>query len=140
MKPGKFTLEVENKLENMPAISDFVAETLANAGVSDAFASRVQVAIDEASSNVINYAYDGSPGTVKLTLEITAAELIITVADHGKPFNPLYAPTPDTDLSVEERPIGGLGIHLIKNLMDAVDYSYDPASGNELIMKKHLAK
>jgi serine/threonine-protein kinase RsbW len=61
----------------------------------------------------------------------------VQIKDDGKPFNPLIAPDPDIKVPIEERKIGGLGIYLVRRLMDELDYTQDSGE-NVLVMKKHL--
>ena len=106
------------------------------AGVSAAFAEfaaahavpapirrSVSVALDEILSNTIAYGFAGREGgAVSIEVELRSDRLCVTLTDNGKPFNPLEMSAPDTALPVEERQIGGLGIHLARRLMDDVAY------------------
>jgi anti-sigma regulatory factor (Ser/Thr protein kinase) len=141
MKQNKFELEVKNTINNLPVISDFVADVLTHFEADHATVNRVQLAVDEACTNIIKYAYSGEGvGRLKLVLELEGNELIITVTDWGKPFDPNTIPPPDLNSEVEERQIGGLGIYFIKKLMDDVSYSFDTEKGNRLILKRKLLK
>lgn len=94
--------------------------------------------MEEAVSNIIFYAYDKDQmieDAVLISLRFNGADLIIRVEDHGKPFDPTARLDPDITLSAEERPIGGLGIFLIKNIMDEVSYSREEGR-NILLMSK----
>jgi serine/threonine-protein kinase RsbW len=99
----------------------------------------VNLALDEVVTNIIRYAYNDNgllhPIVVRLTFEdgVLAAQ----VEDDGRAFNPLEAPAPDIDASIEERPVGGLGIHLVRSMMDSVEYRRDDGR-NVFIMKKRL--
>lgn len=141
MKQNKFELEVKNTINNLPVISDFVADVLTYFEADHATVNHVQLAVDEACTNVIKYAYSGEGvGRLKLVLELEGNELIITVTDWGKPFDPNTIPPPDLNSEVAERKIGGLGIYFIKKLMDDVSYSFDTEKGNRLILKRKLLK
>jgi anti-sigma regulatory factor (Ser/Thr protein kinase) len=81
------------------------------------------VVLDEVASNVVNYAYGGgSDRPIVVEARAEAGELQVEVIDEGPPFNPLERPAPATDQPLSQRPIGGLGIHIVKELMDEVDY------------------
>lgn len=81
------------------------------------------VVLDEVTSNVVNYAYGGgSDRPIVVEARAEAGQLQVEVIDEGPPFNPLERSTPDTDQPLSERPIGGLGIHIVRELMDEVDY------------------
>lgn len=81
------------------------------------------VVLDELLHNTISYGFEGREGgEVSIEVELHPDRLSVTLTDDGKPFNPLGLPAPDTTLSVEQRPIGGLGIHLVRQMMDEVSY------------------
>ena len=98
----------------------------------------VNLALDEVVTNVIRYAHDDGrqhPIVVRLTLE--PGVLTADVEDDGRPFNPLEAPAPDLEASIEHRPIGGLGIHLVRSVMSSVAYRRENGR-NVLKMQKSL--
>jgi anti-sigma regulatory factor (Ser/Thr protein kinase) len=74
--------------------------------------AQVQLAVDEACSNVILYAYSGQKGIIKLALELVGDDFIVTIIDRGKPFDPTAVPPPDLEADLNERKIGGLGMEL----------------------------
>lgn len=96
----------------------------------------VNLALDEVVTNIIRYAHDDGrqhPIVVRLTLE--PGVLTVEVEDDGRAFNPLEAPAPDLHASIEDRPIGGLGIHLVRSVMTSVEYQREDGR-NLLTMKK----
>jgi len=138
MKKGRFELEVDNRLENLSVISDFIGKAMRQIGAKEKSIAEVQLAVDEACSNVILYAYPGRKGTVKLALGLVGDDLIVTIRDRGKPFDPTSVPPPDLEADLDERRIGGLGMHFMRQVMDEVSYSFDAEEGNKLTMRKHL--
>jgi len=138
MDQNRFELEVTSKIDNLPVIIDFVGEKLLKFRADPATISRVQLAVDEASTNIIKYAYGEKEGLLKLIMELNHDELIITLINWGKPFDPTSIPPPDLDSALEDRKIGGLGMYFIRKLMDEVSYSFDTVKGNRLILKKRL--
>lgn len=99
---------------------------------------------EEACRNVIAHAYPpGAPGPLELRAEavrLGARRAVrLTVEDQGRPFDPLSLPPPALGLPLEQRPIGGLGVHLIRSLSDEQRYRRDPERGNVLVVVKHLA-
>ncbi|MDE3118083.1 MAG: ATP-binding protein [Nitrospirota bacterium] len=99
----------------------------------------VTLCVDEVVTNIIGYAYaDQADHRITLRLSLQADELAAEVEDDGKPFNPLDAPEPDLSLPLEERPIGGLGVHFVRKLMDGVEYRREQGK-NLLVMKKHVS-
>jgi len=96
----------------------------------------VNLALDEVVTNIIRYAHDDGrqhPIVIRLTLE--PGVLTVEVEDDGRAFNPLEAPAPDLHASIEDRPIGGLGIHLVRSVMTSVEYRREDGR-NLLTMKK----
>ena len=94
-------------------------------GVSDLVVQRFCLALDEIITNVISYGFEDVPGDPSIRVDFGLGDglLEVRVEDNGHSFNPLAdAPLPDFTLSVDERPIGGLGIHLAKNLVDDISY------------------
>jgi serine/threonine-protein kinase RsbW len=133
-----FKIELESKVDSLPVIGDFIESTLTQFKADAGMIYKVQLAVDEACTNVINYAYAGGVGPIILSLELVGEEIIITVTDRGTPFDPTTVPPPDTSSDVDERKIGGLGIFFIRQIMDSVSYSFDPQVGNQLIFKKKI--
>ena len=99
----------------------------------------IQLSIEEAVENVVRYAYEGGIGWLEVQTTLNENNLVLTVElrDAGTPFNPLEKPDPDITLSIEDRPVGGLGIFLCKQLMNEVSYRYEDGC-NILTMKKKL--
>jgi len=106
--------------EGLPALLDALEEELAGRGVPMAVASSVLIAADEVISNILNHG--GAHAAVEVAGRVSAGRITVSIIDDGAAFDPLAAAAPDTTLDVEEREIGGLGIHLVRKLMDRVDY------------------
>ena len=85
---------------------------------------RLELALDEVLSNVVRHAYaDRTAGIIDITFVLTDAEFQVSVADDGPAYDPLATPQPDTRSPIETRRPGGLGVHLVRNLMDRVEYA-----------------
>jgi serine/threonine-protein kinase RsbW len=98
----------------------------------------VNLALDEVVTNIIRYAYDdGRKHSIVIRLALEDGVLSAQVEDDGRAFNPLEMPPPDITASIEDRPIGGLGIHLVRSVMNSVEYRREDGR-NMLIMKKRL--
>ena len=99
---------------------------------------RIDVAVEEIFVNIASYAYTDAPGDAEITAEMddTTGQAVFTLADSGKPFDPLAKPDPDITLSAEERGIGGLGIYMVKKSMDDVAYRYENGKNILSIRKK----
>lgn len=100
----------------------------------------VNLVIEEIITNTIKYGYD-LPGEHLIEVEVTldADEVCVEIHDDGHAFDPFHQPEPDTSLPIEERPIGGLGIHLVKNMMDSCEYRRE-GDRNIMRVKKSLAE
>lgn len=122
---GKPTLAVELKNQNteLQRFTRLLTEFGATHGVPEETLFRVHLSLDEILVNVVRYAYeDEDDHVIHVIATWDGEEIIVEIQDDGKPFNPLDAPEPDTDESLEEREIGGLGIHLVRTMMDDVSY------------------
>ena len=124
MKSGGNTkrLTVDATDASLPAVSEFTDGILSECDCSTKTQMQIRVAIEEIFVNIAHYAYDGATGSADVIFEINDDTLSITFRDSGKPYNPLEKADPDTTLSAEERNIGGLGIFMVKKLMDSVSY------------------
>ena len=135
----QLTLHVRNSLTAMTDAIEVAARWLAEQHAppaADYFASLV---IEELVTNCIKYGYgDTNEHNIEIELKYVAAGLTVTVTDDGQRFNPLELPEPDVNLPVEERSIGGLGIHLLRKMSDRIDYSWENGH-NRLTLHKTLA-
>ena len=133
-------LILHNDIQQIPQLAEFV-ETVADAAKLDvALTMSINLALEEAVSNVIMYAYPkGSDGLVDIEAIVRKDSLQFIVSDNGIPFDPTAAPEADISLDVDERPIGGLGIFLVRNIMDEVTYNRSDDGKNILTMTKKLA-
>ena len=122
MRPG-IQLTIENQPGEVARANAAFSELAAAHAVPASVRRSLNVALDELLHNTIAHGFAGRKGgAVTIVVELGTDRLTVTLADDGQPFNPLVAPSPDTTSSVEERPIGGLGIHLVRQLMDEVRY------------------
>ena len=108
-------------MESVAQVSSFLEAQLEKMEIPTKTANRLMIAMDEIYSNIVRYS-----GAKNAQVRCTAEEgqLILTFRDDGKPYNPLEAEEPDIAASVEDREIGGLGIFMVRKLMDSVDYMY----------------
>ena len=110
------------KLEQIPAIVDFVSEIAESVGTHPKRIMHLQLAVEEATANVCNYAYKIPPGEIQFSVSREAGRLVVRILDEGVPFDPLTLEAPDLKAEIEERPIGGLGVYLMRRVMDEVHY------------------
>ncbi len=132
-------LRLANDLADLAQLADRVEGFGAAQGLPAGVVNALNVVLDEAVSNAINHGYEaGVRGEIAVRLRRAPEGVSVEVEDDGKPFDPLQAPPPDLSLPLERRPIGGLGIHLIRNLMDEVSYAR-VGGRNVLKMVKRLS-
>jgi anti-sigma regulatory factor (Ser/Thr protein kinase) len=98
------------------------------------------VALDEILSNVVKYGYAGQgvPGRIEIVLRLEAEALEMMILDDAPAFDPLEAASPDTSLPVGERPVGGLGIEIVRRLMDVIEYRREDDGRNRLTLRRRL--
>ncbi len=129
-----------NDVAEVPRLASFVDEVCEDAGLGMGAAMQVNLAVEEAVVNVMNYAYPkGTKGTVEIAAVVDDCSLVFVVTDSGTPFDPTAKGEADTTLNAEERPIGGLGIHLVRQIMDGLEYERTTDGRNVLTMRKNLS-
>lgn len=136
-----FTLDVPSSTANLAIIRDFVTRIAAQAGLNEAEVGQLELAVDEACANVIEHAYgDDKTKQVMIRAVFDEDALRIHVIDTGQGFDPTQIPQQDLKDLIAKRKTGGLGMRLIKTLMDEVTYEIEPGRKNELRMVKKLRK
>ena len=133
-------LKVKSKTENLSLIRDFVSEKALDAGLPVAAVEKIMLAVDEACTNIIKHAYKSSPeGEIFLNVDYDDEKFTITIIDYGKSFNPETIPQPDLQKYYREHKVGGLGIYLMKSLMDDVKYTSIPGKYNQVLLSKNIS-
>ena len=132
-------MTVAARLENIEVVTAFIDAFLEDADCPVKTQMQIDVAVDEVMSNIVHYAYPDGEGMVTVSIEEKENTVQIFFRDSGSPYDPLTAKAPDLSLSAEDRPIGGLGIHMVKKMMDAVSYRYENGQ-NMLTLQKMLQK
>ena len=122
-------------------IRDVVGDVARQVGFSDKEIYSIQLAADEASSNIIEHAYAGvKNGKLEVECIVFDGGIKIVMRDHGKSFNPASVPEPNVKADLSDRKIGGLGMYLMRKLMDEVNYETSAESGNILTMIKRMGE
>lgn len=129
-------LQIDGRAENLAHIGDWIMESAQACGLGEEEAFRVQLAVDEACTNVIEHAYEGQGGPMELSCCREGSDLRVTIRDRGHPFDPEAVEKPDLDAPLKDRQIGGLGIHFMHSLMDQVQFDFNQEEGNVLTMVK----
>ena len=116
-------LHLTNDVMEVPRLTDFINDVCQSLGIEEILTMQLTLAVEEATVNVMNYGYEpGTVGTVDLDAEAGNGELKIIISDSGVAFDPTQKAEADITLTAEERPIGGLGIFLVRQIMDDVSY------------------
>jgi anti-sigma regulatory factor (Ser/Thr protein kinase) len=128
---------IEAVLENLGKVNDFVEEFLKEQDCSPKVRMQLEVVVEEIFSNIANYAYGDDTGkvTIEGCLEDDSAKIRLKFMDHGSPYNPLEQPEPDITKGAEERPVGGLGIFLVKKNVDDISYQHEDGQNILTIVK-----
>ena len=121
--------------ENNDAVLDFVRTELEAIDCPLKTQNQIAISIEEIFVNIAHYAYNPEVGTARICITISDNTLQLVFEDAGKPYNPLEKSDPDITASVEDRKIGGLGIFMVKKIMDTVQYRYEDGK-NRLTMTK----
>jgi serine/threonine-protein kinase RsbW len=134
-------MSVTSQVENLAKIADFIEEAAHSMGLNENETYDVQMAVDEACTNVIEHAYHGRPdGTIDITCERRGKEFVVVVQDLGDPFNPKKVAKPQTRAPLVRRNIGGLGLFFMHKLMDRVEFDFSSKHSNRLTMVKKIKK
>ena len=141
MEETEKELAVEATLDNLVTVLGFVESEAEKAGCPKKETKQLAVAIEELYVNVASYAYTPATGICIVKLQTGAGSdtggwIRIFLKDHGKKFNPLLQEPPDITLSADDRPVGGLGILMVKELVDRLEYMYENGE-NILSVEKH---
>lgn len=120
---SKHSLTLPNDIETIPQLNEFIDTVAEEIGLDMSLTMSLNLAIEEAVVNVMEYAYpEGEQGNVDIEVIADDRWLTFIISDNGIPFDPTTQEDADTTLSAEERPIGGLGIFLVRQLMDSINY------------------
>jgi len=117
------TLTIETRLEELTRLAEAVEHLGEEDCWSPGLVGKVNLVLEELAINTINHGHDGGLHQISFSFNSTDVALTIEMVDDGKPFDPLTdAPVPDVNAPMEERPIGGLGVFLVRKLMDELTY------------------
>jgi serine/threonine-protein kinase RsbW len=133
-----FETRFENKIEELSRVSAEARQFLQQHGVGSRALYLADLSIEEMGTNILKYAYrDSGLHQIRLRLEIASGQLLMVLEDDGQPFNPVRAAAPNVNLPVQERVPGGLGVHLVRTLVDSMEYRRSD-SVNQVTIKIRL--
>ncbi len=129
-------LTFPGRYDHMEQVCRLVGEAAAEAGLGEVESGRCQLAVDEACTNIIEHGYGGEDrGKIHIRCVAREGELVITIRDHAQPFDPSVVPAPNLNASLDDLKVGGLGLYFMRQVMDAVEFTYE-AGGNKLVLVK----
>ena len=130
------TLSLDADLAQLTTIREFVSRSGRELDLDERTIYDLQLAVDEACTNVIQHAYAGRGGAMEVTVEPDEGGVRVTVRDWGEPFEFQKVPEPNVATPLEQRELGGLGLFLMHQVMDDVLFDFDAEQGNTLTMVK----
>ncbi|MDZ7371090.1 MAG: ATP-binding protein [candidate division KSB1 bacterium] len=135
-----YCLRIPSRTDNLELIREFVARVARKVGFDEDDVGKIELACDEACSNVIKHAYEQKNGSQSLdvVIRVDLKKLTLVVTDHGKGFDPSKVIVPDMKEYLAQLKVGGLGIYLMRTLMDKVDYDIKPGVRNQVKMVKYF--
>ena len=126
------------ELESLSVYRDFISDCCSRHNVPDDTVFQLKLAVDEACTNIIEHGYqDMDPGSIILSFRVEPDRILVSITDFGHVFEPAEAPKPDVEAALEDRPLGGLGLYLIYQTMDDIDYQ-SSEEGNTLTFTKYI--
>jgi serine/threonine-protein kinase RsbW len=133
------TLKVKSNTENLSLIRDFISSEALDRNVPKDIMENIILAVDEACTNIIKHAYKYSPdGEILINIKPSTSKFVVSIIDNGTSFEPETIPEPDLQKYYRQRRVGGLGIYLMKTLMDDVKYVTKPGKYNEVLLTKNI--
>ena len=137
----KFKLKISSATENLEIIRKFIIQIANKGGFDEETSDQIALAVDEACTNVIKHAHNYDPRRmIDISASLDGEKIQISVCDKGKGFDVNKLSTPDLSKYIHESRKGGLGIHLMKSLMDDVEYDFHSDIKNQVVLTKFLRK
>lgn len=136
MSSDEATLRLPAEVKQMGHLRRFVEATALGWHADPDELADVILAVDELATNSALHGYKGRSGTLEVVVRRAGTDLIVILRDQAPPFDPNSVPPPDLTLPLEERPIGGIGLHLVRNMVDEVRHRARSRGGNEITLIK----
>jgi serine/threonine-protein kinase RsbW len=134
----RFQITLAAEVESLQAFRKFITDCCAKYDLPGDTVLELKLAVDEACTNIIEHGYKGmDPGSIILAFRIQPDRILVQITDFGQVFEPVAGPKPDVEAALEDRELGGLGLYLIYETMDNIDYS-SSEDGNMLTFTKFI--
>ena len=134
IEPLKRELSIEAATDNLDTVLDFINSALEEGGCPVKLQTKINVAVEELFVNIAHYAYKNEIGKTTIRVAV-GSEVIIEFEDEGMPYNPLEKDDPDIKAAAGDREIGGMGIFMVKKIMDTVEYRHEDGKNIAVIRK-----
>jgi serine/threonine-protein kinase RsbW len=135
----KYQLRIPSQTDNLELIREFVSRVSRKVGFKDDDVNKIELAVDEACANVVKHAYKkDEKKPIDIVIQIDYQKLTVIVTDRGRGFNPRKVKQPDMKEYLAQMRVGGLGIYLMRTLMDEVDFNVQPGKRNQVRMTKYF--
>ncbi len=137
---SEYQLRIQSQTDNLELIREFVTKVAQKVGFNEDDVGKIELACDEACTNVIKHAYShkSNKESLDILIKVDYDKFTLIVTDHGKGFDPKKIKLPEMKEYLAELKVGGLGIYLMKTLMDEVDYKIEPGVKNQVRMVKYF--
>jgi serine/threonine-protein kinase RsbW len=134
------TIVVSAERKQLAPLRGFIEQQARKTTASVEEIQDLVLAVDEAATNIIVHGYRDMGGEIEVDVEHQPGRITVFLRDQAAPFDPTTVPEPDLCLPLEERPVGGLGVHIIRQSVDEFSYAIRAQGGNELKLVKYLAE
>jgi anti-sigma regulatory factor (Ser/Thr protein kinase) len=131
-----FEMTIESDSSRIPSISASLEEVMHTQGFSSEDILDTQLAVEEIITNIINHGYKNAGGEIVISCRINVNQAEVRIRDNAPRFDPLSLPEPELDATVQDRKIGGLGVFLVRQVMDEISYRYENGQNVLVIIKK----
>lgn len=139
--PKKITKTILSRTDNLLEVREFVSDAARQFGFADEDVANIVLAVDEACTNIIKHAYQYAPDKeISISIHRNNGAFEVKIIDEGRDFNPTELRAPDLRQNLSEHRRGGLGVYLMKKLMDKVEYNFAAGRKNEVSLTKYLTK
>jgi len=136
---GTLRIAAENRVEDIGRVHEAFEAFSTGHGLPSAVRRAVRIVLDDVLHNIISYAYhDDERHAIDVRVEVAPGRVSVRVADDGRPFDPLGHPAPDVTAELDDREVGGLGIHLVSRLVDEASYERS-GDRNVLVLVKRFS-
>ncbi len=130
-------LRLPATLDSLTGFCEYARRQVADQNLDESIAARLELVLEELLTNVMKYAYIDNAGEIELSFSFETQSITMIITDWGEPFNPLQKGEPDLSDNIHERQVGGLGIHLVRNMVDQLDYARCDDSNILTVTMKH---